>query len=311
MTSGQKRPSVKQKRAVRSARSRDDLSDSMRKRDASFVNRDKATADFDNSTSGDAIHASEPLRIHEPSAEGKQSTDFGASYDSYSSHASFTEEPDDFFNLEEEVPYSRYSSSAKNQGGSFGKQASTRQREAQKSQKEAKGKAAKGGVRRVVLTVFGVLIAAALVGGGYYVWNTFLRYDDAADIQGEWRTEDGAMTVVIDESDIRMPNLEYSYEIDTKSKQISFSFSDLSGSGTYSFSEDRTQLTIVEGEGDSATTTVLIKVSDDTQADPQLLDDSSSSDGEDGEEDATSEDETEDEIDTSGDTSDASEEDEA
>ena len=329
MASDQKRPSVKHKRVARSTRSRNISPDSMTKRDAVLVNQDKAdeadkalSAPDDSSTDGVA-HTPEPLQAHEPSQTAKplsgemQSADPGTlqnPHDSHSSQEAFAEEPDDFFDLGEEVPHSQYSwasSSAKNQGGAFSKQASTRQHKAQKSQKEARKKAAKGSVRRVVLTVLCVLMAAALVGGGYCVWNTLLRYDDAADIQGEWRTEDGAMTVVIDESDIRMPDLEYSYEIDTLSKQITFSFSDLSGSGTYSFSEDRTQLTIVEGEGDSATTTVLIKVSDDTQADPQLLDDSSSSDAEDGEEGATSEDEIADESDTSEDTSETSDEDEA
>lgn len=80
------------------------------------------------------------------------------------------------------------------------------------------------------------------------------------------------MTVVIDGSNIRMPDLEYSYEIDTGAKRLTFHFSDLTGAGTYSFSEDRSTLTIVEGEGDAATTTVLVKVSGDTQATPQLID---------------------------------------
>ena len=316
MTSDQKRPSVKHKRTVRSVHSRNTSPDSMKEHDVSFVNHDRETNTSESPASDDIAHTPGSLQMHEPSAKGEPLADFEASHNSQGSPEPFMEEPADFFDLGDEVPHSRYSRSAKKQGDSSVKQASTRQRSAQKSQKTEKEKAARkkvtrADVRRVVLIVLGVLIVAALVGGGYYVWNTFLRYDDAADVQGEWCTEDGAMTVVIDESYIRMPDLEYSYELDTKSKQITFSFSDLSGSGTYSFSEDRTQLTIVEGEGDSATTTVLIKMSDDTQADPQLLNDSSSSDTEDDEEGATSKDEAEDGTDTSEDASDASEEDEA
>ena len=136
----------------------------------------------------------------------------------------------------------------------------------------AKGAGSKSGmVRKVVLAIVGVIAVAALAVGAFFVWNTFLRYDDAADIQGEWRTQDGSMTVVIDGTDIRMPDLEYSYEIDTGAKRLTFHFSDLTGSGTYAFSEDRSQLTIVEGEGEAAAVTVLVRVSDNTQATPQLL----------------------------------------
>ena len=131
-------------------------------------------------------------------------------------------------------------------------------------------------IKKIVLGVIGALAVVAIAVGAFFVWNTFLRYDDAADIQGEWRTQDNAMTVVIDGSNIRMPDLEYSYEIDTGAKRLTFHFSDLTGAGTYSFSGDRSTLTIVEGEGDAATTTVLVKVSGDTQATPQLIDQTAS-----------------------------------
>ena len=126
--------------------------------------------------------------------------------------------------------------------------------------------------------VSGAVAIVAVVVGAFFVWNAFFRYDDAADIQGEWRTQENAMTVVIDVSNIRMPDLEYSYEIDTASKRLTFHFSELTGSGTYSFSSDRSTLTIVEGEGDAATTTVFTKVSDNAQATPQLIDPAESDD---------------------------------
>lgn len=125
--------------------------------------------------------------------------------------------------------------------------------------------------RRIVPIAIGIATALALAAGAFFCWNTFFRYDDAADIQGEWRTQDNSMTVVIDGESIRMPELEYPYELDVRSKIIEFSFSNLTGSGTYAFSGDRLTLTIVEGEGDAASTTVLVKVSNDTQAEPALL----------------------------------------
>ena len=141
-----------------------------------------------------------------------------------------------------------------------------------------KGASGKRGVKKIVLGIVGAVAIVAVVVGAFFVWNAFFRYDDAADIQGEWRTQDNAMTVVIDGSNIRMPDLEYSYEIDTASKRLTFHFSELTGSGTYSFSSDRSTLTIVEGEGDAATTTVFIKVSDNAQATPQLIDPAESDD---------------------------------
>ena len=151
----------------------------------------------------------------------------------------------------------------------------SRSEAATRREKDASGKR---GIKKIVLGIVGAVALAAVVVGAFLVWNAFFRYDDAADIQGEWRTQDNAMTVVIDGSNIRMPDLEYSYEIDTASKRLTFHFSGLTGSGTYSFSSDRSTLTIVEGEGDAATTTVFTKVSDSTQATPQLIDPAASSD---------------------------------
>lgn len=135
------------------------------------------------------------------------------------------------------------------------------------------------GGRRIAAIVCSAALCAVIAAAGLYVWNTYLRYDDAADIQGEWRTQDASMTVVIDATDIRMPDLEYSYEMNTGAKKLTFHFSDLSGSGSYSFSSDRSVLTIVEGEGESAVSTVLVRVSDDIQATPRLLEGGVSSDG--------------------------------
>ena len=150
--------------------------------------------------------------------------------------------------------------------------ASREKKQRRGSSKAASPSSGKGKkVGYAILTVVIVIAVAALAVGAFFVWNTFLRYDDTADIQGEWRTQDGSMTVVIDGTDIRMPDLEYSYEIDTGSKRLTFHFSDLTGSGSYAFSEDRSQLTNVEGEGEAAAVTVLVRVSDNTQATPQLL----------------------------------------
>lgn len=124
--------------------------------------------------------------------------------------------------------------------------------------------------------VFAAIVSACLVAiavSGLLFWNAYLRYDDVADIQGAWQVADGSMSVVIDGDSIDMPeSLSYAYTLDTWKKEISFSFEDLKGSGSYRFTSDRKGLVIRENEGDSALALTLVKISDDTAADPQLGD---------------------------------------
>ena len=129
--------------------------------------------------------------------------------------------------------------------------------------------------RRILAWSAAVFVVAVLVGSGVLFWNTYLRYDDAADIQGEWQVIDGSSTVVIDSDSIRMLELlDYEYTLDTWAKTIDFSFTDLSGTGSYSFSDDRRVLIIKEGEGDDQTTLSLVKISDNAEAEPRIVDES-------------------------------------
>lgn len=128
------------------------------------------------------------------------------------------------------------------------------------------------GRRRKIAWVIAVsALAVAVAVSGLLFWNAYLRYDDAADIRGEWQVADGSMTVVIDADSINMPDsLAYEYRLDTWEKTISFSFEDLSGKGTYRFSSDRRGVVIQEGEGQDAAEITLVKVSDDESAEPHL-----------------------------------------
>ena len=127
----------------------------------------------------------------------------------------------------------------------------------------------RGRKRKVAWAVAASIFLIAAVVSGLLFWNAYLRYDDAADMRGEWQVADGSMTVVIDGSSIKMPDaLEYAYELDTWEKTISFSFDDLSGTGAYRFSSDRKGLVIEEGEGGKDGVVALIKVSDDEAAEP-------------------------------------------
>ncbi len=238
-----------------------------------------ATGNPENLRSGSASGTPKPFRAEVSPSGRMPSSDKEVPYGSYDFYEPAEEEPDSFFDVDTELLRSGHLRSVTRRESPPSKKTTRRRGNPKRSKRTSWG-----GVRKIVSIVVTIAGMAALATGGYFIWDTFFRYDDAADIQGEWRTEDSTMTVVIDETDIRMPDLEYAYEIDTRSKQITFSFSDLSGSGTYSFSEDRSQLTIVEGEGDSATSTVLIKVSDNTEAEPQLLGSDTSSDEDSGEE---------------------------
>lgn len=127
----------------------------------------------------------------------------------------------------------------------------------------------RGRKRKIAWAAAFSAFAIVAVTSGLLFWNAYLRYDDAADLRGEWQVSDGSMTVVIDESFIKMPDaLAYEYELDTWEKTIAFSFEDLSGKGSYRFSPDRSQVSIQEGEGQDISVVVLVKVSDDESAEP-------------------------------------------
>lgn len=72
-----------------------------------------------------------------------------------------------------------------------------------------------------------VLVACAAV-AAFWAWDTWLRFDDSADIQGEWLTANGTALVVIDAEEIHMPDsVDFKYTLDTNNKTISYTFVDL------------------------------------------------------------------------------------
>ena len=113
-----------------------------------------------------------------------------------------------------------------------------------------------------------VLVACAAV-AAFWAWDTWLRFDDSADIQGEWLTANGTALVVIDAEEIHMPDsVDFKYTLDTNDKTISYTFVDLAGGGSYEFSRDRATLTITESDGSQ---TVFQKYSDSTDGEPRVL----------------------------------------
>ena len=127
--------------------------------------------------------------------------------------------------------------------------------------------------RNRILKIVAVCLAAVLVAcaavAAFWAWDTWLRFDDSADIQGEWLTANGTALVVIDAEEIHMSDsVDFKYTLDTNDKTISYTFVDLTGGGSYEFSRDRATLTITESDGSQ---TVFQKYSDSTDGEPRVL----------------------------------------
>ena len=150
-------------------------------------------------------------------------------------------------------------------GSSFGAEASSIQHEEVSGKTGTPRMSKKAGKRRVsrraVAIVSAVLVALA-VATSLLAWNQWLRYDDAADIQGTWRVEGSTATFIITDSQIQLTEeVSYPYTLDTFAKTISFSFGNYEGGGSYVFSPERDVLTITEtapdADGGTAATTLV------------------------------------------------------
>ncbi len=123
-------------------------------------------------------------------------------------------------------------------------------------------KAGKRRVSRKVVAIVSVVLVALAVATSVLAWNQWLRYDDAADIQGTWRVEGSAATFTVTGSEIQLTSdVSYPYTLDTFAKTISFSFGNYEGGGSYVFSPERDVLTITESapdaDGGQAVTTLV------------------------------------------------------
>lgn len=123
-------------------------------------------------------------------------------------------------------------------------------------------KAGKRRVPRKAVAIVSAVLVALAVATSLLAWNQWLRYDDAADIQGTWRVEGSTATFTITDSQIQLTDeVSYPYTLDTFAKTISFSFGNYEGGGSYVFSPERDVLTITEtapdADGGTATTTLV------------------------------------------------------
>ena len=144
-------------------------------------------------------------------------------------------------------------------------------------------------VRHVICGIIVAVLVALLVGVGLFCWQKWMRFDDSADIQGVWKVQSTGDTIVFDKRNLKLTRgISYEYRLDANEKAITYVFGELSGGGHYYFSGDRQTLIIIDGDerlgtlaevgflpedlvnNDDATDnkTVLVKVSDDTTAEP-------------------------------------------
>ena len=141
--------------------------------------------------------------------------------------------------------------------------------------------------KAIAKAIVAIVVLAVVACASFLAWNRWGRFDDHADMQGEWYVEGTATPVVIDEEYIHLDqNIAYSYTINDRDKTIVYTFADWEGKGRYRFSDDRTQLVITDGEFSGADNTVddltrpfseIVKPSEEgviafnRQADPKAL----------------------------------------
>ncbi len=102
---------------------------------------------------------------------------------------------------------------------------------------------------RIALIVIAIVVVVVAVAGVLFAWNRWYRFDDHADMQGEWYVVGTTVPVTIGESSIRLTDdVTYQYEINAHDKTIRYTFGPMEGQGRYWFSDDRQHLVITDGD---------------------------------------------------------------
>ncbi len=102
---------------------------------------------------------------------------------------------------------------------------------------------------RVAIIAGSLAFILAIVLVSLFAWNRWYRFDDHADMQGEWYVVGSTVPVMIDETSIHLTDdVTYQYEINDHDKTISYTFGPMAGQGRYWFSDDRKYLVITDGD---------------------------------------------------------------
>lgn len=98
-------------------------------------------------------------------------------------------------------------------------------------------------LRKIISLVFSIIVIIA----GIFSFYRWFAFDDAADIQGNWKIGSSQKVVPITSDKITLTDdATYSYSLDKTAKKITVKLGDMSGNSHYSFSFDRKQLVIVD-----------------------------------------------------------------
>lgn len=144
--------------------------------------------------------------------------------------------------------------------------------------------------RRVPLAlkiVLAVLFVGIIVAGGLLTWNYLFRYDDTADIQGQWKIEGSNASIVITDSEIRLTDsVSFGYELNTFEKTLKYRYANFEGVSGYVFSPERDVLTLTDmntepdesDTGGADQSMRLLKVSNQAVGEPETADNNDTSD---------------------------------
>ena len=101
-----------------------------------------------------------------------------------------------------------------------------------------------------VLLGLALVVVLALVGAGaVFAWERWGRFDDHADMQGQWYVLGSTTPLTIDDKAIHLTDdVAYEYTLDEHAKTIRYDFGPMQGQGRYWFSNDRNFLAITDGD---------------------------------------------------------------
>ena len=116
---------------------------------------------------------------------------------------------------------------------------------------------AKRGARIALFAIAAVVVVVVVV-AALFTWNRWYRFDDHADMQGEWYVVGTTVPVSVDETSIHLTDdVSYLYEINPQDKTITYTFGPMKGQGRYWISDDRRYLVITDGTEFTSTGTAF------------------------------------------------------
>lgn len=99
-----------------------------------------------------------------------------------------------------------------------------------------------------VTVVVSILVVLMLLAAGG-MWDRWLRFNDAADLQGSWTQRGGSAQIDITAEVMKLePEVSYAYVADQGAKTLTVSFGNQTGKARYRFSPDHSKVAVIDGE---------------------------------------------------------------